>query len=301
MLLGSTLRAAVPLLLAALGETFAERAGLLNLGIEGMMLVGAFGGFYVALTTGNPAAAIAAGLLVGALLALVFGVLAITLRVNQIVVGLGMTVFCAGLTAFLFRVLFGARFPMLDRGLEAVVIPGLHRLPMVGSALFAQHGMVYLSLALVPVLGLVLSRTTFGLAVRAVGEHPFAADAAGVDVVRVRYAAMALGGALAGLGGAYLAVGDLKLFVPGMTQGQGFIAIAIAMLGRWVPGRVLVGALLFGMMHAAANALQIVGVSASPEFILMLPYMGVIGALVVLARHTVLPAALGLPYERGQR
>lgn len=300
-MLGAGLRASVPLLLAALGETFAERAGLLNLGIEGMMLAGAFGGFFVALNTGTLPGGLAAGLLLGMVLALVFGVLTITLRVNQIIVGLGMTLFAAGLTSFLFRHLYGVQFPTLPQSLEAVAIPVLVRIPVIGTALFEQKGMVYVALALVVVLGVVLRRTTFGLAVRATGEDPFAADAAGVDVFRVRYLAMAIGGAMAGLGGAFLSVGDLNFFVPGMTRGLGFIAIAITMLGRWDPYRVLVGALIFGLMQSLSDGLQILGVSIRPEFLLMLPYLGVILALVILAQHTPLPAALGLPYQRGQK
>ncbi|MCL5266091.1 MAG: ABC transporter permease [Chloroflexi bacterium] len=300
-LLSAALIAAVPLLLAALGETFAEQAGLLNLGLEGMMLTGAFAGFFVALNTNSAYAGLAAGLGAGVLWGLLFGFLAISLRVDQVILGLAITILGAGLTGFLFRSLYGARFPTLDVSLPKVAIPLLAEVPIVGPALFRQQVVVYLTWALVVVSSFVLSRTRFGLELRAVGEHPFAADAAGVKVFRIRYLAIAIGGAMAGLAGAFLSVADLNFFVPGMTVGQGFIAIAITMLGKWKPGRVFVGALLFGSLRSLATGLQVVGVAVQPEFILMLPYLGLIVALVLLAGRTALPGALAIPYERGRR
>lgn len=299
--LRSGMIAAVPLLLAALGETFAERAGLLNLGIEGMMLIGAFGGFYVALNTESALAGLVAGLVIGLTLGWLFGFLAISLRVDQILIGLGITIFADGLTGFLFRDFYGRRFPTLKVSLKKVSIPLLSDIPVIGPSFFNQQIMVYLTWGLVIILGFVLARTRFGLDIRAVGEDPFAADAAGVNVFRVRYLAIMIGGAMAGLGGAFLSVGDLNFFVPGVTVGQGFIAIAIAMLGKWEPNRVFVGALLFGILRSLSTGLQIVGVQVRPEFVLMLPYLGIIAALVVLAGRTSLPAALAIPYERGHR
>lgn len=301
VLLGSGLVAAVPLLLAALGETFAERAGLLNLGIEGMMLSGAFSGFYVALNTERVSIGLMAGFVTGLGLGLLFGFLAISLHVDQIIVGLGLTVLASGLTGFLFRELYGRQFPTIPVSLKKVSLPGLSEIPLIGPAFFNQQAMVYLTGALVIVFSFVLARTRFGLELRAVGEDPFAADAAGVNVFRVRYLAIAIGGAMAGLGGAFLSVGDLNFFVPGMTVGQGFIAIAITMLGKWSPGRVFAGALLFGILRSLANGLQVIGVQVRPEFILMLPYIGIMVALIVLADRTSLPAALAVPYERGRR
>jgi general nucleoside transport system permease protein len=300
VLLGSGLRASVPLLLGALGETYAERAGILNLGIEGMMLIGAFGSFYVALNTGDLLLGLLAGVGLGVVLGLIVGALAITLRVDQIVLGLGVTIFGSGLTAFLFRHFYGARFPTLDVAFHVVRLPLLSGLPVVGPALFAQQGLVYASLALVAVFDVALYRTHIGLDIRAVGENPFAADAAGVDVFRIRYLAITLAGAMAGFAGAFISVADLGFFVPGVTAGRGFIAIAIAMLGRWDPYRVVLGALLFGLMQSLANGLQVIGLSISPDFILMLPYVGIMVVLALLARHAVLPAALAIPYQRGE-
>lgn len=301
VLLGSGLVAAVPLLLAALGETFAERAGLLNLGLEGMMLIGAFTGFFVALRTGSILLGLLAGLMIGLVLGLFFGLLTITLGVDQVIVGLGLTLFAGGLTGFLFRDIFGSRFPTLATSSPRLPIPLLSAIPIIGSAIFNQRPMVYVAWLLVIVFAFILARTRFGLELRATGENPLAADAAGVNVFRIRYLAISIGGIMAGLAGAFLSVIDLNFFVPGMTVGQGFIAIAVAMLGKWRPYRVFLGAVLFGILRSLSNGLQVIGVDIRPEFVLMLPYLGIILALVVLAGRTSLPAALGVPYERGRK
>jgi len=300
-LLSAGLIAAVPLLLAALGETFAERAGLLNLGLEGMLLSGAFAGFYAALTTQSMVAGLAAGTTTGLLLGLLFGFLAISLRVDQVIIGLGITLVAEGSTGFLFRDFYGQRFPTLTFSTAKVAVPWLSDLPILGPALFNQQPLVYLAWLLVVGCAFLLKHTRFGLEVRAAGESPLAADAAGVNVAQTRYLAIMIGGVMAGLGGAFLSVGDLNFFVPGMTVGQGFIAIAIAMLGKWQPYRVFFGALLFGTLRSLSTGLQIIGLDLRPEFVLMLPYIGIIVALIILARRTQLPAALGLPYERDQR
>jgi simple sugar transport system permease protein len=266
-----------------------------------MMLLGAFGGFYVALNSQSLPAGLLAGVGLGLLLGLFFGWLTITLQVDQVIAGLGLTLLAGGLTGYLFRDLYGRQFPTLPVSAKKVALPLLSDLPLLGQVLFHQQPLVYLAWGLVVVFAWLLNRTRFGLEVRAVGENPLAADAAGVNVFRVRYLAVLIGGLMAGLGGAFLSVGDLNFFVPGMTVGQGFIAIAIAMLGRWRPYRVLVGAVLFGLLRSLANGLQIIGLAVQPEFILMLPYLGIIIALVLLAGRTSLPSALGLPYRRGEK
>ncbi len=300
-MLAAGLVAAVPLILASLGEAVAERAGLLNLGIEGMMLAGAFFGFYAAFETGSAAAGVAAALAAGLVLGLVFGFLTITLRVDQVLVGLAITIFAGGLTAFLYRDIFGRQNPSADVDPLEISIPLLREIPIVGGPLFDQQILFYASYALVPCFAFGLARTRFGLDVRAVGENPFAADAAGVDVARARFLAIGIAGTMAGFGGAFLAVADLKIFQVGMTVGQGFIALAIAMVGRWNPYRILGAAVLFGMLRALGNGLQIIGVDVRTEFVTMLPYVGIMVALVVLAGRTALPAALGVPYARGRR
>ena len=292
---------AVPLLLAALGEAVAERAGMLNLGIEGMMLAGAFFGFLAGYVTGSAAIGIAAGIAAGLILGLLFGLLTITLQVDQVLVGLAIAVFGAGLTAFLYRDIFGRQNPSAAVSPLVVAIPGLRDLPVVGAALFDRQALFYAAFGLVPLVAFVLARTRFGLQVRAVGEAPFAADAAGIDVAQVRYLAIAIGGAMAGFAGAFLTVADLKLFQPGMTVGTGFIALAIAMVGRWNPWRILVASVLFGMLRSLGNGLQILGIEVRTEFVTMLPYVGIMLALVFLARRASLPTALGVPYTRGKR
>lgn len=300
-MLTAGLLAAVPLTLAALGEAVTERSGTLNLGIEGMMLAGAFFGFWAAYETGQFWIGILAGIGAGIALGLLFGLLTISLRVDQVLVGLAVTIFAGGLTAFMYRDVFGSQNPSASVRTPSISIPLLRDIPVIGGPLFDRQLLVYISWLLVPAFAFLLARTRFGLNVRAVGENPFAADAAGVNVIRIRYLAIMIGGAMAGLAGGFLAVADLKLFQVGMTVGQGFIALAITMVGGWRPLRIFIAALLFGMLRALGDGLQILGVNIQVEFITMLPYVGIMLALVILAGRTALPAALGTPYHRGQR
>ncbi|HEU5434186.1 MAG TPA: ABC transporter permease [Thermomicrobiales bacterium] len=300
-MLSAGLVAAVPLVVAALGEAVGERAGLLNLGIEGMMLAGAFFGFLAAYQTESAVAGMAAGIVAGMALGLLFGFLTITLRVDQVIVGLAITIFGGGLTAFLYRDVFAGQNPSAEVATLTITIPVLSDIPIVGPAVFQGQLLFYLAYACVPVFAFLLARTRFGLNVRAVGENPFAADAAGVSVTRVRYAAILIAGGMAGAAGAFLSVADLKIFQVGMTVGMGFIALALTMVGGWNPWRILIAAVLFGMLRSLGNGLQILGIDIRTEFITMLPYLGVMLALVLLAGRTALPAALGIPYARGRR
>jgi simple sugar transport system permease protein len=299
--LASTLRGTTPILLGALGETFVERSGLLNLGIEGMMVAGAFSSFLVGLKLGNLMLGFLGAGLVGISLGLVFGFLTITLGVNQIVVGLGLTIFSHSGCSFLHRVIFGNQFPILFGAGGTNEILLLSQIPVIGQPFFNQHWLLYFSFLLVPLLYFVMFKMSLGLRVRAVGETPWAADASGVNVFRVRYYTIAFGGFLAGLAGAFLALGDLAFFVPDMIQGRGYIAIVVVMLGKWNPVKVGLGALLFGFALSLTSALQVVGVKISPDFILMTPYLVVILTLILFARSTSLPAALCIPYARGQK
>lgn len=300
-MLAAGLVAAVPLVLAALGEAVGEKSGLLNLGIEGMMLSGSFFGFYAAYQSGGAGWGVLAGIAAGAALGLVFAVLTVSLRVDQVLVGLAITIFGAGMTAFLYRDIFGGQNPSLSVDTPRIAVPLVSRIPVIGDALFNQNLLFYIAYALVPLFAFLLARTRFGLQVRAVGEHPFAADAAGVDVARTRYLAALIAGAMAGLAGAYLSVADLKIFQVGMTVGTGFIALALTMVGGWNPYRILLASLLFGLLRSLGNGLQILGIDIRTEFITMLPYIGIMVALALLAGRTSLPAALGVPYARGRR
>ena len=295
----STIRGTTPILLAALGEAYAERSGLLNLGIEGMMVAGAFSSFVVALKINSLLSGFVFAAVVGLTLAFVFGILTITLGVNQIVVGLGLTIFARSMCSFLHRVIFGNQFPILFEAGGTSEIRLLSRIPVIGQALFNQHWLVYLTFSMVPVMYILMYKTRFGLRVRAVGEAPHAADACGVNIDRTRFYAILLGGLLASLGGAFLALGDLAFFVPDMIMGRGYIAIVVVMLGKWNPVRVCFGGLLFGFALALTSALQVAGINVSPDFILMTPYLVVMITLLLFARSTNLPSALCIPYKRG--
>jgi len=298
--IASTLRGTTPILLAALGDTYVERSGLLNLGIEGMMVGGAFSSFVIASQLDNLFLGFLTAAAVGLTLGLVFGILTITLRVNQIVVGLGLTLFTQSMCSFLHRVIFGNQFPILFGAGDTNAIPLLSGIPFIGQVLFNQHWLVYVTFLLVPAFYGLMYKTRFGLRVRAAGESPWAADAAGVNVNRIRYCAILLGGLTASLGGAFLALGDLAFFVPDMIMGRGYIAIVVVMMGKWNPAKVCFGGLLFGFALALTSALQVAGINISPDFILMMPYLVVIVALLVFARSTSLPSSLCIPYKRGE-
>jgi ABC-type uncharacterized transport system permease subunit len=297
--IATTMRGTTPILLAALGDTYVERSGLLNLGIEGMMVAGAFSSFVVALKLNNLVCGFLAAGAVGLTLGLVFAILTITLRVNQIVVGLGLTIFAQSMSSFLHRVIFGNQFPILFDAGATNAIPLLSGIPLIGQAVFNQHWLVYVAFLLVPGFYVLMYKTRFGLRVRAVGESPWAADASGVHVNRIRYCAILMGGLTASLAGAFLALGDLAFFVPDMIMGRGYIAIVVVMMGKWNPAKVCLGGLLFGFALALTSALQVAGINISPDFILMLPYLVVIVALVLFARSTSLPSSLCIPYKRG--
>ena len=300
VMLATGLLRAVPLVVAAVGEAVAEQAGLLNLGIEGMMLSGAFFGFWVAHDTGSLALGMLAATGTGLALGLLFGLLAIGMRLDQVLVGLAITIAGTGVTGFLFRDVFGGRNVSVDVGAPRVSVPGLRELPVVGRALFDQPPVVYLCWAVVPVGAWLLASTRFGLRVRGAGETPAALDAAGVSVAWVRYRAILIGGGLAGMAGGFLSVADVRIFTTGMTVGQGFIALALAMVGGWRPWRIAAAALVFGLLRSLGDGLPILGVDVRPELVGMLPYVGVMAALVVLARRTRLPSALGVAFTRGR-
>lgn len=296
-LLGGSLTASTPIILAAVGENFVESGGVLNLGLEGMMIIGAFAAFVVALITKNVYWGLLSGMFASVSIAVAFGYLVIYLKVNQIVAGLGIYLFGMGIASLLFRIIFGREFPVVQGITAKTPIPYLSEIPYIRS-IFNQHIITYISLFLLPVSWWILYKTSYGLNVRAVGEKPIAADAHGVNVYRTRFITVMLGGLLAGLGGAFLSICDLSFFVDNITQGRGFIAIAIVMLAKWNPSRIFYGAFLFGICQSLTFGLQIVGLDVPREFILMLPYVAVIAILTILARNTHLPGAFCMPYER---
>ncbi len=299
-LVGGGLIAGVPLLFASLGELIAEASGVLNVGLEGMMLSGAFAGFIATLATGDIWIGLAVGGLTGLLVSLVMVVLCIRLGLDQIVVGVAIVLTAEGTTAVLHAALYGESYPRLDAA-PRFALPFLSDLPVLGGSLFTQPVAVYIGVILVGVVAWILSRTSLGLHLRAAGEQPASLDAAGVDVIRMRSLAEMACGTLAGIGGAYLAIAGAGTFVPFVTNGMGFIAIVIAMLARGRAGWSVVGALLFGMSLSLTTALQLVGIDVPVDVVQMLPFVSVILVLIIFARDARLPSALGLPYVRGSR
>lgn len=293
-----TLAAGTPLVFAALGELVTEKSGVLNLGVEGMMLVGAVVAFIVASKSGSPWLGVAAGTAAGAALSLVFSVIALTLLANQVATGLALSLFGVGLSAFV-----GLDYvSVVIEGIKPLAIPGLSDLPVVGQLLFGHNPLVYLSFVLFVVVQLFLYRTRAGLVLRAVGESPQSAHAIGYPVVAIRYAAVAFGGACAGLAGAYLSVALTPLWVEGMVAGRGWIALALVVFATWKPWRVLVGAYLFGGVTLASFQAQALGVAIPAQYLSMLPYVATIVVLAIISRDAVTirlnaPASLGKPFH----
>lgn len=298
-LLFGAVTAGVPLLLAGLGEQVSEKAGVLNIGIEGMMLFGAYAGFVAAYYTGSFWWGFLAGGVGGMAVASIVVLLCIRRGLNQIVIGIALTIGCEGLTALLHHFQFAKAYPRLDQA-PVFAIPGFSGIPVLGPALFSHNPLVYLALGLVLFLTWMFRATHMGLNLEAAGVKPAALDAAGVSVVTTRAAAVLATGFLSGLGGAYLANVGAGLFVPFMTQGAGFMGIVLAMLARGRPIWVLLGAALFGLSLAMTTALQVAGINAPTDVVQMLPFVVVMLVLVVFARHAVLPPALGQPYVRGE-
>ena len=295
-LLGATLRISTPILFAALGETLIERAGILNLGIEGTMLLSAFSGFVVAQLSGSLAWGLAAAVLTGIVLCAFMGFLSVTLGLNQHVAGLGITLLASGLALFSFRLLYGGAStpPALNKSFQQIpILKGTLLEP-----LFSHYWLTFLALLLVPALGWLLQKTAFGLRLRSVGENPEAADIAGLNVYAVRYQALIVGGALMGLAGAFLSLAQLGAFTHGLVNGRGWVAIAIVIFGNWQPAKVLYGALLFGFLQALQLRLQAQGVPLPYEALLALPYIITIIVLAFSGRNASYPAALLKPYRR---
>jgi len=299
-LLFGAVTAGVPLLLAGLGEQISEKAGVLNIGIEGMMLFGAYTGFVAAYYSGSFALGFVAGGIGGALVAALVVLLCIRFGLNQIVIGIAVTLGMEGLTALLHYFQFSKTYPRLDQA-PVWALPLFSDIPILGRALFSHNPIVYLAVVLMIALAWLFRATYVGLNLEAAGNKPAALDAAGISVVKTRAFAVLATGFLSGVGGAYMANVGAGLFVPFMTGGAGFIGIVLAMLARGRPLWVLYGALLFGVSLALTTALQVAGLNIPTDVVQMLPFLMVMLVLVVFARHSVLPPALGLPYVRGER
>ncbi|MGV6846834.1 MAG: ABC transporter permease [Marinibacterium sp.] len=294
LLVASLMVAATPLLLAAIGELVVERAGVLNLGVEGMMITGAICGFAVAVETGSPALGFIAAAFGGAAVSFLFAVLTQFALANQVASGLALTLFGLGLSALLGQSYVGIKPPPTPE----LYIPGLSDLPVIGPILFTHDGMLYLGLALVAAVWAILKFTRAGLILRAVGENHDAAHALGYKVVRIRVLAILFGGACAGLGGAYISLVRVPQWTEGMTAGVGWIALALVVFASWRPWRVLIGAYLFGGVTVLQLNLQAAGVAIPVEYLAMSPYVITILVLVILsADKSNAPASLGRTFH----
>ncbi len=296
----ATLRAGTPLVFAALGELVTEKSGVLNLGIEGMMLVGAVAGFIGTVLTGSPAVGVLCGMLAGVAMSLGFGVLALTLLTNQVATGLALTIFGIGLSAFLGLGYVGTPIT----GLAPLPIPLLADIPLLGPLLFAHDPLVYLSWVVLGLIAWALYRSRAGLVLRAVGESHDAAHALGYSVIRIRYLAVMFGGAMSGLAGAYLSLVYTPQWTENMTAGRGWIALALVVFATWRPARVLLGAYLFGGVTIVGLYVQGAGVEVSSHLLATLPYLATILVLVLISRDATkirlnAPAALGKAFHPG--
>ena len=305
-LIAGGILAGVPLMFAALGEMVSERAGVLNIGLEGMMLVGAYVGFVAAYHSGSTTLGFLAGAGGGAAVSAIMVVLCVWFGLDQIVIGIAITLAGEGATALIFDSQFAESRPTLGETGRAS-IPLLSDIPVVGGndssdgSVFSQPAIVYIGLILIVVVAWMMRRTHLGLNVRAAGDKPAALDAAGVSVRATRSWAVLFAGAMAGVGGAFLSVAAAGLFEDFITGGRGFIAIVLAMLARGKAMWVLIGSFIFGISLSLSDALQIAGVDISTDVVFMLPFVAVIVVLVIFGRRSYLPPALGLPYVRGAR
>ncbi len=295
--------AGTPILFASLGELLSERAGVMNLGVEGMMLIGAVTGFAVDVYTQNQWAGLAAAMAAGGLMALIHAFLTITLKANQVVSGLALTIFGTGLSAYLGKPLIGIPAPAT---FKTVPVPLLSQIPWLGPIFFNHDLLVYLGFAVAAGCWFVLYKTKTGLILRASGENPGATDAAGINVFEVRYLAVACGGMLAGAAGAYLSLAYAPSWLENMTAGRGWIAVALVIFAMWNPARALFGAYIFGAIDALGFHLQTLGVMIPSFFLKMLPYLFTFVILIIVTRETknrrvATPEALGVAYSREER
>jgi simple sugar transport system permease protein len=294
----SGIRLATPYLYAAIGEVFVQTSGVYNLGVEGMMIMGAYTGFFVGMKTGSLGLGLLAAAVTGGLMGLLMAVISVTLQAEQGISGIGLSLFGLGLSSLLFKETLGSVLSI--NGFQPVRIPLLADIPLIGGVFFNHNLLVYGAYLLVPIATLVLNKTTFGLKVRSVGQNPQAADSLGVNVIAIRYTTLIIGGMLAGIAGASLSTAMINLFQESMTNGMGYIAVALVYFGGWRPAGVMGGALLFSFVNALQLWLQVKGVKISSDIAVMMPYILTIVALAFVTKRARQPAALSKPFERGE-
>jgi simple sugar transport system permease protein len=297
--LASSLRLAMPIILASTGELLSERAGVLNLSLDGIMLMAAFGAALASWATGDAWFGVIAAIVISLVIGFVQAVLSVSLRANQLVVGIGFNILALGATTFLYREIFGPLSRDTIPGFARLDFAWLAGIPIVGPALAQQTGLAYVGLALVVVTWALLKYTSFGLAVRAVGEDPRAADQAGISVARIRYLGVLYAAVLAGLGGAFMSIADSNTFTEGMTKGAGYLAITAVIFGGWNPWRTLGACLLFGFATALQFLVPAMNLDIPVAVLLMLPYLLALFAIAGFVGKSRQPAALTLPFARG--
>ena len=299
--LAGMFRVATPVLFAALGELITERSGVLNLGVEGCMLVGGFVGFLVAILSGSLWAGVAASMAGGAVMGILVAFMSTTLKVEQIVTGLALNLFASGITFYWYRVVFKSdeitNIPTITP-FRPIEIPFLSEIPYLGELLFSQYALTYLALLLVPVIWFLLYRTKSGLHLRCLGENPRALDMRGVNVTRLQYLAVIFGCMMAGLGGGFLTLVSVGLFIPGITAGRGWLAIVIVIAGNWKPQQILAAALIFGFLESLQLNLRGLGQELPYQIFLALPYIVAIVILIRGRMRSEAPLSLGVPYLR---
>jgi general nucleoside transport system permease protein len=301
-LIGAMMRMATPIIFATLGEILAERSGVLNLGIEGIMLMGAMTGFLVSISTGSLWLGVFMAALVGMALGLLMAFLSVHLGLSQHVSGLGITLFAAGLAMFIYRLHFGSpTVPPTVKPFQQIAIPWLSEIPVIGPGLFKQYSLTYIAWLLVPALSILLYKTNVGLKIRTVGENPIVADTVGVNVTLTRTLCLVAGGALMGIGGAFLTLAHQNMFLIDVIGGRGWVAIAMVIFGNWDPVKGTLGALIFGCLDGLQLRLQGLGFKLSFHVFLMIPYLLTIVALVSVSRKASVPAGLLKPYRREEK
>ena len=300
-LLSGMLRIATPIIFAAIGELVTERSGILNLGVEGTMLMGAFVGFVVAYRSGSLWFGVLGAVLAGGAMGLLMAFMSSSLKVDQTVTGLALNIFGSGMAFYGYRVAFkdfvSENLPTVQT-FKVIEIPLLSRIPILGETLFSQHVLAYMALLLVPLVYFFLYRTKYGLELRCLGENPRAVDMRGINIHLYQYLAVIFGGMMAGLGGAFLTLASAGLFVPDIAAGRGWIAIAIVIFGGWRPFPILAAALFFGLLDSFQVQVQGVGIHFPYQLLLALPYVLTIVAIVVSRNRQGAPLSLGIPYNR---
>jgi len=301
-LIGATMRMATPIIFATLGEILAERSGVLNLGIEGIMLMGAMTGFLVTYNSGSIWAGVLAAAMIGMLLGLLMAFLAVNLGLSQHVAGLGITLFATGLAMFIYRLHFGSpTVPPIIDPFKQITLPVLSEIPIIGPGLFTQYSLTYIAWLLIPAMSILLYKTRLGLKIRTVGENPVVADTVGVNVTLTRTLCLVFGGALMGIGGAFLTLAHQNMFLIDVIGGRGWVAIAMVIFGNWDPFKGALGALMFGFLDGLQLRLQGLGIAVSFHLFLMIPYLLTIVALISVSRRASVPASLLKPYRREEK